>query len=333
MPLLPEALQNKLIPWSLQNGENCFIVAREKMSTAQMPDGVTLVRRKVVGSRVVIKNRRLYGNVRGLKAHWPEAHLGEWEQHKLICVLNGRIDFQLGKYAVQCGESFYLVVPPGAIEPKEQHLNAEGSSCDLLSIILHPHAIQCFIQHDDDTQDHARICENYLFKNENLMMLFRILVEEVTGERNKSRRIISTLLPTFWEFLAREVEEKHYIHPGPIGRAFMTPKNHAGFEAELLHYIQTHINGALTLEDAARALYLSRTQFVRRMRQETGKTYIRFLTDYRMGEAKVLLRDSDWTINAIANFLGFNSSVYFQRLFRHETQRTPSEYRKHIRQK
>jgi hypothetical protein len=46
------------------------------------------------------------------------------------------------------------------------------NSCDLLSIVLHPHAIQCFIQHDDHRQDYARI-----------------------------REIISTLLPTFWEFL------------------------------------------------------------------------------------------------------------------------------------
>lgn len=100
MSLLANALKNKLIPWSRQNPGERFIVAREKMSAAHMPEGVTLARRTIVGPRVVVKNRRYYGNTRGLKAHWPEAKLGQWDHHKMVCVLDGKIDFQIGHSAV-----------------------------------------------------------------------------------------------------------------------------------------------------------------------------------------------------------------------------------------
>jgi len=317
MSLLSDALKNKLIPWSRQNSAERFIIAREKMSAAEMPDGVTLIRRKIVGPRVVVKNRRFYDNTRGLKAHWPEAGLGEWEQHKLICVLNGRIDFQLGNYAVQCGAGFFLTRPPGTPEPM-RHCNAKGSACDLLSIILNSHAIQCFIQHDDGLQDCSNIRENYLFRNESLTSLFQILTEEIFSGRENSIRIAAGSLALFWEILLREIDEQHYVNPGPVGRPVDRLNTHKGFEADLLHYIQMHLNQSLTLENAARGLYLSRTQFARRMRQETGKTFIEFLNDYRLAEAKVLLCDSDWTISAIAGFLGFHSYSYFQYVFRRD---------------
>jgi AraC-like DNA-binding protein len=57
------------------------------------------------------------------------------------------------------------------------------------------------------------------------------------------------------------------------------------------------------------------------------------LTDYRIAEAKVLLRDSDWTVNAIAEFLGYSSASYFQKVFRREARQSPSKYRKSVQQK
>jgi AraC-like DNA-binding protein len=69
------------------------------------------------------------------------------------------------------------------------------------------------------------------------------------------------------------------------------------------------------------------------MRQETGKTFVQFLTDYRIAEAKVLLGDSDWTVTTIAGFLGFKSNNYFQTVFRRATGKTPGQYRTDIRKK
>lgn len=333
MSILEEKLNTKLIPWSRLDAQERFIVAREKMSAAQMPDGVILKRRKILGPRVIVRNKREYSNVRSLTANWPEAGLQEWEHYKMVCVLNGQMDFQAGNYAVQCGEGFYLLLPPGIPQPdgfKSYH--AESTFCDVLNIILHPHAVQCFFQHapaDRRVED----LENYLFKNSSLVMIFQALMEEMVNGQDNSCQIGADLLSAFWTTLQREVKEHRYINPGPMRRPEMITQKSAGFEADLLHYIQTHLNKPLKLSTVTRAMYMSRAQFARRMHEETGKTFVQFLTDYRVTEAKVLLRDSDWTITTIAGFLGFRSNNYFQAVFRRATGKTPGDYRESIRKK
>jgi AraC-like DNA-binding protein len=333
MSLLQEALRTRLIPWSQHNAADRFIVARPKMSAAQMPDGAQLVRRKITGPRVIVKNKRFYGNVRGIKAQWPDVDLIESDQYKMICVLAGRIDFQVGHYAVQCGEGFHLIIPPGTPQPGGiGSLPAGEKFYNTFNIILHPHAVQCFILHVEAGRP-VEWRENYLFKNNDLATLFQLLVDEMMRDREKSAHICADLLSAFWTILQRDVERHHYINPGPVGRPEAGRESEAGFEAELLRYIQSHLMSRLTLEDAARGMYLSRAQFVRRMRRETGKTFVQYLTDYRISEAKVLLADSDWTIAAIAGFLGFTSSTYFQAVFRRATGKSPSRYRETLRKK
>lgn len=334
MSLLSEALRHKLIPWSRHHAEERFIIARPKMNVGEVPDGVRLVRRRIAGRRVLVRGERDYGNSRGIRAKWPEAEMHEWEAHKLLCVLDGRIDFQAGHYAILCGEGFNLMLPAGTPQPDgTRSYHGKGLHCDLLNVVLHPHAIQCFISHAQDGQPVVQCHENYLFKNGNLVKLFEVLTEEVMGTRANSTRIGAEVLSLFWQTLLRDVEEQRYITPGPIGRPEVTHEKSAGFEADLFSYIQTHLNQSLTLEKAARGMYLSRAQFSRRMRENTGKTFIQFLTDYRIAEAKVLLEDSEWTITAIANFVGFKSNNYFQMVFRRATGQTPGQYRILIRKK
>jgi AraC-like DNA-binding protein len=333
MSILAEKLNTKLIPWSRHNAQERFIVAREKMSAAQMPDGVILKRRKILGPRVIVRNKREYSNVRSLTANWPEAGLQEWGHYKMVCVLNGQMDFQAGNYAVQCGEGFYLLLPPGMPEPdgfKSYH--AESTFCDALNIILHRHALQCFIQHAQPGQ-RIEDRENYLFKDSGLVAIFQAFLEEMFKGRKDCNSVGANLLCAFWIALQRELEEQRYINPGPIGRPEMLARKRIGFEAELSHYIQTHLNEALTIKNVTSGMYISRAQFARRMREATGKTFVQFLTDYRIAEAKVLLHESDWTITTIAGFLGFRSNNYFQRVFRRATGQTPGGYRESIRKK
>jgi AraC-like DNA-binding protein len=329
MSLLSESLRAQLIPWSKLNAEERFIVARSKMSAAQMPDGVILKRRAIVGPRVIVKNRREYRNARNQTAKWPEAQMDEWTQYKMVCVLAGGINFHVSNYAVQCGEGFYLLLPPGIPQTNAPY-HASGIFCDVLNIVLYSHALQCFISHAQPGQKQVHHSENYLFKSPRLVEIFRMLTEELTEGQKHARRIGGNLLEIFWLVLQREVETERYTHPGPHGRPGAVQINNdtaSDFKTELLQYVQMHLSQNLTLEKVSRGMYLSRTQFVRKMHQETGKSFVKYLTEYRIGEAKVLLQDSDWTVSAIASFLGFGSSTYFQAVFRRVTGKTPSEYR------
>lgn len=333
MSLLSGFLQTTLN----SNASQHIVVARPKMSPALMPEGVRLTPCKVHGPRVIVKNRRDYGNVRGFRAHWPEIGLQEWENHRMVYVMSGHIDFQIYKYVISGDRGFCLFVPPGTpigrVQPPEAH-HVANNSCDLFTAMLHPHAVQCFITHSEAGESRAEFRENYLFKNYRLVQLFHFLMEEMIEAESRYERIGADLLSAFWQTLTRDTEAERYINPGPVGRPIDWQNDIddcVDFKTELLHYIQIHLNQSLTVDRVARAMYLSRAQFARRVRQETGKSFVEFLTDYRMEEAKVLLRDSDWTIRTIAGFLGFQSSGYFQVVFRRVHGNSPSQYRMKIR--
>src|SRR5690606_23389440 len=64
-----------------------------------------------------------------------------------------------------------------------------------------------------------------------------------------------------------------------------------GSAARAKGYIHSHINKKLTIDEVARHVYLSRTQFTSLFRRETGKSFHEYLSDCRFEMAKILLLD------------------------------------------
>jgi YesN/AraC family two-component response regulator len=61
-------------------------------------------------------------------------------------------------------------------------------------------------------------------------------------------------------------------------------------------------------------------------KQVTGKNFIDYLTELRMGKAKELLADTELKINDVAVQVGYQHS-YFNRIFKKQEGITPSQYR------
>ncbi|MBE5939230.1 MAG: helix-turn-helix transcriptional regulator [Lachnospiraceae bacterium] len=61
--------------------------------------------------------------------------------------------------------------------------------------------------------------------------------------------------------------------------------------------------------------------------QQTGQTFIKYLTDYRIGKAKELLRCSGKKTNVIAQEVGYKDAHYFSYVFRKTQGVTPTQYR------
>jgi len=329
MTLLDKYLRNQLLPWSENMKKQRFILARLKMNRNHVPEGVTLVPHKIRGKKVIVKNRRFYGNIRNHLARWPEAGLDELVNYNMLVVLEGSADIQIGHQRVLCPKGYYLIIEPGTPQPggRTSFFHAEHSSCTVLQVVLHPYAIQCVLHYSDNIQRKITMLENYLFKNEHLTGIFLYLMEELLAGNKNAQGIGSNLLNAFWTILQRETEDKRYVNPGPVGRPASPQLEQGDFINELTNYIQSHINDQLTLESVARGLHLSRTLLIRRVRRETGKSFVQFLNDYRITEAKMLLLHSDWTIDAISGFLGFKSPSHFHHVFKRYTLQTPGQYR------
>ena len=94
-------------------------------------------------------------------------------------------------------------------------------------------------------------------------------------------------------------------------------------------YIQQCLHDPnFSIEAVARYVNISNSYFSILFKQETGQTFVDYLTSLRMEKAKYLLTKSGYRTYEISDMVGFNNSTYFSTLFKKQTGCTPSEYRK-----
>jgi AraC-like DNA-binding protein len=331
MPTLSESLRTKLIPWSRFNLEQRVIVAAPRMRAADMPEGVTLSRRDIVGRRVIVRNERSYNNSRSFVAKWPEDHLDEVAHLKFVCVLSGCASFQLGKYAVQCGEGHFIFIPPLMPHPDSRHHNLpdapRADECELLYFVFFPHAIHCWIDCCRRELKKPVTSDFALVTDDDVWHIGQVFAKKMFSNEDVSLQQGMNLMPIYFEMFLEELENGRYLHPGSVDQTQIQFPDSLSFEQQLRHYITSNIRKFISLEDAAREMYFSRAQFSRRVRQETGKTFVEILTECRLQEAKVLLHETKYTVNAIAELVGFKAPSSFRRVFQQQMGMTPGKFR------
>ena len=96
---------------------------------------------------------------------------------------------------------------------------------------------------------------------------------------------------------------------------------------DISNYIQHHLSEAITTEDIANFLFISRSRLSTKFKAETGINLTDFIMQEKIEEAKRLLRYSDKTSYAISSYLGFASQSHFSLVFKKHTGKTPNEYR------
>lgn len=86
-------------------------------------------------------------------------------------------------------------------------------------------------------------------------------------------------------------------------------------------------NEETSLNNVAKAVNMSPTHFSTIFKQETGQTFIEFLTEIRMEKARELLRKTSDKTSAIAYIVGYKDPHYFSYLFKKINGVSPKEYR------
>jgi AraC-like DNA-binding protein len=92
-------------------------------------------------------------------------------------------------------------------------------------------------------------------------------------------------------------------------------------------YIQNNYRDKIKLEDLASYLNMTSISFGRLIKLHTGKTFIEFLNDYRIGCATRILIDSNDSIAEIAFKCGFNNLANFNRIFKKTKDCTPTQFK------
>lgn len=83
----------------------------------------------------------------------------------------------------------------------------------------------------------------------------------------------------------------------------------------------------LSVKDIGDHVFLSASYVCTFFKNETGKTLNQYLTEYRIEQAKQLLRDPRYKISDISSKVGYSDGNYFGKSFKKYTGFSPSEYR------
>jgi two-component system response regulator YesN len=99
-------------------------------------------------------------------------------------------------------------------------------------------------------------------------------------------------------------------------------------------YVKEHYaDQNLSVEMLCSYLNVSTAYFSTVFKKETGKTFINYLTDYRMEQALDLLLDRDEKTYIIAEKTGYSDPNYFSYVFKKQFGMPPSRYKREYRSK
>lgn len=117
------------------------------------------------------------------------------------------------------------------------------------------------------------------------------------------------------DFTKRVAAEKAGIH-------------HSKLIRKARDYVLARIGEGITTEQLAKELGMNRTYLCKLFAEETGLTIHQYVTRIKIEEAKRLMDITPKSIAEIAEYLGFSSQSYFQKVFKKLYGITPGEYQK-----
>lgn len=97
---------------------------------------------------------------------------------------------------------------------------------------------------------------------------------------------------------------------------------------EVFDFIEAHYHQGITLCDVAEAVGYSPAYLTNRVARQTGETVNSWIVKRRMAGARLLLQNSDRTIEKIAKALGYQDVSHFSRQFRQHHGLPPQAWRK-----
>lgn len=99
-------------------------------------------------------------------------------------------------------------------------------------------------------------------------------------------------------------------------------------------FIQKHYSDTISLDDIAASIHVSKGECCRCFKRSIQLTPFEYLMKYRIFIAAGMIRENkNASIAALASSVGFNSSSYFNKLFKKYLGCTPTEYRVNLTKK
>ncbi len=97
---------------------------------------------------------------------------------------------------------------------------------------------------------------------------------------------------------------------------------------EISAYIAQNLDSELNVNELCKRFFVSRNKLYKYFNEGLGCTVNEYITKQRLSKAKTLLKDTNLTVENIANSVGIGNYTYFCRRFKQHEDMTPNEFRK-----
>lgn len=214
--------------------------------------------------------------------------------------------------------------------------SVEGSNCTYYSLVFHPDFLFGYNNSYLRTNfllpmQSFSILKTMLMEQENAwhLSMLKILEKVLAVNRTKNfgyEMVTKGYLCQFWATLLNKLPLANLPHSPNISLNEQRVK-------QAMLYIRLHHADALTLEDIADSVSVSKSECCRCFKSTIQMTPFEYLMRYRIFEASKLIlndRDNAHSIADLAISVGFNSISYFNKLFRRYLDCTPTEYRERV---
>ncbi|MBQ7613803.1 MAG: response regulator [Butyrivibrio sp.] len=163
------------------------------------------------------------------------------------------------------------------------------------------------------------------------MDIYFCVADFVENELGLSRTEVDTLLPAS-DHIADEKTTRDYL-VGILKKAITLRKENSQGKYrdvvnEVIAYIEEHYSDdELSLNTVASHVNFSPNHLSSIFRQQTGQTFIKYLTDFRLEKAKELLLTTSKKSNEVGLMVGYKDPHYFSFLFKKTLGMTTTQYR------
>jgi len=333
-------LQRQVMPQVIEHGMDNVVLVRPSWKQMQgevesLPKDVTITRKPLKSQRLPVKGRRFFNNAAMEDARWPQDGLLSCRAPRLCFAVAGPIAFQAGNYVVHCNPGHSILIPPGVPHSDGSHTHLDvtrpnNGSCEMLVIMPYNGGIECWLSRTRDGKhwSHHSPGESCRILHRQAAFYFEALLEEAMSGTRHHYQMCNGLLLVLMTLLLREMEDASNVVTANLMEAHYEGSSETQTSiGRAREYIRSHLGEDLSIDRVARYVYMSRTRFTYQFRQETGQSFLEYLSDCRFEEAKVLLLDSaEWSIERVSGFVGLKPGR-LRSLFHERLGLSPTDFR------
>ncbi|MCC2253273.1 AraC family transcriptional regulator [Ruminococcus sp. CLA-AA-H200] len=266
-----------------------------------------------------------------LHENFAKQGLHSHQHFEITYVYQGECTIIFENSSLQMKEGNICIVPPGTIhEPlvldRESFvislsMTAEAFEAAFSVVLLRRDLIASYIQ----TILFGKNMQNYLFIPCSNTDSMKIAVRHIAYEARR----LSSFSYSFcvsWLSIFMNCVLANYQSNIQLFNEGGQKTSHSEYMA-LLNYIQSNYR-TVTLDSVAKIFNYNKSYLSRLILQITGKSFIENITEFKLNAGKELLENTDYSLDQIAELIGYSSGDYFSKALKKKDHISPSEYRK-----